>query len=156
MMLLAEFSPPMDIAAWMGCLAFGVHLWNQVHKALDRNKEQPAPAQTYATKADLVRVESELKTGLKDAESQLRVGLKDVEHDLRGLKDQIVNNGEVRRKSIEGKVETVKDELHDKFTILSVEIAEIKTSQADQSTHIQNLTAELKLRGLTAGPPKGH
>ncbi len=145
MFLLAEISPPVEIAAWLGCLAFVVHLWNQVHKAIDRNKEQPPPAQTYATKTDLGRVESELKTGLKEAESQLRLGLKDVEHDLRSLKDQIVANGETRRKSIEGKVEAVKDEMHDKFSVLSGEIAGLTAAHKAASEHLSQLTSEFKL-----------
>ena len=55
--------------------------------------------ESYATLPHVQRVERELGARIDG-----------VDGDVRALKDQIVANGEVRRKSIEAKVETVREE----------------------------------------------
>jgi hypothetical protein len=102
MFLLAEIAVPssLEIGGWMGCAFFAVALWNGINKAFDRNREKPAPAETYATKLELARVEKELK------EEALRVAA-----DVKSLRLEIIANGETRRASIEGKVEAVRKEV---------------------------------------------
>lgn len=53
-MILAQLtaSPPVEIAAWLGCLAFVAFLVKNVLSITDRFKERPPPAQTYMTKND--------------------------------------------------------------------------------------------------------
>lgn len=53
--------PGASVAIWMAIAAASLFLWNQANEALDRRKEQPPPAQTYAKATDCVARHAEVK-----------------------------------------------------------------------------------------------
>jgi hypothetical protein len=85
MVLLSSItgSAPVDIAGWLACAFFMLGLWNGLKKAINNEKEKPAPSQTYTTKADSEKHVSEnraqhavLFSKIAEAERLLRLEMK--------------------------------------------------------------------------------
>ncbi len=98
------------------------------------------PKGNYATKAELDAVETRIS---------VQVG--GVERDVKTLRGEIIANGEVRRQSIEGKVEGVRHELdgkiglvHEKINKVDKEVGGIKSATDLQNQQLARMEISLQ------------
>ena len=89
-----------QLAGWIGSLFFLGGGLNQVLRLMDRFKEQPPPAQTYATKEELLLLRHELNL--------LRA---EVRADL----DRILDAGEARARKLHQRIDPIINEMPGKI-----------------------------------------
>ena len=81
---MTSFSPPVEIAAWLGCLSFAVFLFNQCTRAWFALRGKPTPGEIQAASAALSERMAEMSARLDGHERRLEK-LEPVERDLRNL-----------------------------------------------------------------------
>jgi uncharacterized coiled-coil DUF342 family protein len=104
---------PYDVGIWIGVLALVVSILTNVFTIVNgfrSQRRQVSLQENLATIPQLNKVESDLSGRIER-----------VDGDVKNLKDSIVANGEVRRKNIEAKVESVRLELKGDIASLSDE-----------------------------------
>lgn len=87
------------LAGFLACGFFVVSLVNQVMRLMDRNKEQPRPIDTYATKAELEVVRIDLK--------RVESSIIDLRHEMREDRETILKAGEERAVKIHDRINDV-------------------------------------------------
>ena len=59
---MTSFTPPMEIAAWLGCLYFTVSLYNGITKAWFNARGKPTPVEAQAAQAALTERVAKIET----------------------------------------------------------------------------------------------
>ena len=89
-----------QLAGWIGSLFFLTGGLNQVLRLTDRFKEQPPPAQTYATKEELFL---------------LRQDLNHLRAEVRDDRDRILQAGEERARKLHQRIDPIINEMPGKI-----------------------------------------
>lgn len=117
---------PFNLASWLACLFFLIALINAGMKLVDRMRGKPTGAEVKTEVQAMFATKTEVGTVKEDLTRHINVVGKrvdDLDDDLQEHKENIVSNGEVRKKSIEGKVEGVRTELKKDIENVSKDVA---------------------------------
>ena len=124
-LLFSQMSPPAEIAAWLGCAAFVVLLFNQLMKAKNNllgthevHDISPQPVQVQMTEGLVTKIEH----------TQLYSRVSRVEAELKELRDE--------RKADVG-------ELHEKINDVKDITVEVRTATTMLNQSLQSLSAKL-------------
>jgi hypothetical protein len=127
---------PLDqFAFWIICfMIFGAFVCSLllVFASFRPQKRNVALMENYATVTQLDKVEEELATRIEG-----------VDADVQALKGEIVRNGEVRKASIEGKVEALRQEVKGDITQLHEKINDVNAKLAAQGERSELNTATM-------------
>jgi len=130
-MLFAQANPPVEIAAWLGCLAFLVVLANGVLKLVDRVKGKPSPGEVQAEAAEKFTRKEEFERQVATNEQVHR----DLFSKIGGVERG--NNA-----NAEKKIEELRHERREDMRVLHEEINDIGNDVAGlkKETELQNQT----------------
>jgi hypothetical protein len=108
------FSPPIEIAAWLACLAFLAWLINQVLKIVDRMKDKPAPGEVRAEAIDRFVHKSDFQKFKEDNLSEhkelfLKIGgvERSVTERLEHKIDESIKSAEVSRSALHQRINRI-------------------------------------------------
>jgi hypothetical protein len=119
--------------AFMVCLVFlsGVYLKWQANQIAQRMASKP---NTISPQPLVVKTVDEYAT---------KQELKAVDEDLQELKQNIVSNGETRRKSIEGKVEDLRQEMKQDMANVATDVTDTKVSMGEFRGELKQINLAL-------------
>lgn len=147
-MLLAQAMPPsVEVAGFLGCLFFLAAGSNQVIKLVASLKEKPSATEVKEQAHELFAKNERLDEHIAadvQTHSALQAQIKAVDQDVKIFRQEVQNNGETRRKSIEGKLETSHSQL---FTLIS------KQNETMQSLAIGQAAVNATLAAWKEAPP---
>lgn len=92
----------LNLAGWLIAAFFTLKIWNEAHRALDRQKESPPPAMTYVAKLEAekaeksnadehLRLHGRISEARNKAEADLKAAMIGVGEQFQALQEQIKN-----------------------------------------------------------------